>query len=94
MPILPATLCRQNSVNDQHQQRQEHEVNKFGFIRHKTPPPERKLAELDNLCIILGNGFSLDGCPDTEKSCAEIPTTEKHTGLVSQGSKARYAVPC
>jgi hypothetical protein len=53
MPIVPTILYRQNSVNDQHQQREEHEVNQFGFICHKTPPLERNLAELD-ICAIPG----------------------------------------
>jgi hypothetical protein len=58
MPIVPAILCRQNSVNDQHQQREEHEVNQFGFICHKIPPLERNLAELDIiLCSLWVTGF-------------------------------------
>jgi hypothetical protein len=94
MPVVPVILYRQNSVNDQHQQREEHEVNQFGFIRHETPPLERKLAELD-LCIILSTGFSLDGCLNTGKFCAEIFTTEKHTELVEDQASAgaRHAVP-
>lgn len=78
-------------MNDQHQQREEHEVNQFGFIRHKSPPLERNLAELD-ICTILGNGFSLDGRLNPERFCAEIP--EKHTELVEdQVQGARQPCP-
>jgi hypothetical protein len=80
MTIVPTILCRQNSVNDQHQQREEHEVNQFGFICHKTPPLKRNLAEL-YICAIPWVTVSLNGCINTGKFYAEILTIEKHIGV-------------
>jgi hypothetical protein len=95
MPIVPTILYRQNSVNDQHQQREEHEVNQFGFICHKTPPLERNLAELD-ICAIPGYGFrvSLNGCINTGKFYAEIPTTEKQRRRVVNSNSGSPPGPC
>jgi hypothetical protein len=38
MPILPALFLRQDQMNDQRQQREQDEIEEFGFVCHNPPP--------------------------------------------------------